>query len=125
MEVDLVTQLDVELELLCDYECLVGEGPVWHDTEQCVYWVDIYRGTLYRYDPATGEHGEVFRGDRYLGGFTIQEDGSFILFLQDGAIHHWDKEKVTPLFQRIATLTRKTSGSMTSAPIRQDGSSRG
>ena len=103
MEVDLVTQLDVELELLCDYECLVGEGPVWHDTEQCVYWVDIYRGTLYRYDPATGEHGEVFRSDRYLGGFTIQEDGSFVLFLQDGAIHHWDKEKVTPLFQRIAT----------------------
>ncbi len=99
----MVTQLDVQLELLCDYECLVGEGPQWHDGEDRAYWVDIYRGALYQYDPASGSHSEVFRSDLYLGGFTIQQDGTFVFFMQDGAIKHWDGQNLTPLFHRIAT----------------------
>ncbi len=99
----MVPQLDVQIEMLCDYECLVGEGPTWHDDEQCAYWVDIYQGALYRYDPASGSHAEVFRSDLYLGGFTIQRDGTFIFFMQDGTIMHWDGHELTPLFHRIAT----------------------
>jgi sugar lactone lactonase YvrE len=40
-------------------ECLVpagdgtGEGAVWHEGEQALYWVDISRFLIHRYDPAS------------------------------------------------------------------------
>ncbi len=42
-----------------DLECLVpagdgtGEGAVWHEGEQALYWVDISRFLVHRYDPAS------------------------------------------------------------------------
>ncbi len=30
----------------------LGEGPVWHPLEQCLYWVDIPVGKVFRFDPA-------------------------------------------------------------------------
>lgn len=98
-----MTLRTVQPELVCDYACIVGEGPTWHDGDNCVYWVDIYGGALFRYEPATGAHAEVYRSARHLGGFTIQTDGSFIFFLQEGGIAHWDGTTETALFGRIAT----------------------
>jgi sugar lactone lactonase YvrE len=31
-----------------------GEAPVWHAGEQCLYWTDINRFLIHRYDPAAG-----------------------------------------------------------------------
>jgi sugar lactone lactonase YvrE len=31
-----------------------GEGPVWHPEEQALYWTDINRFLIHRYDPARG-----------------------------------------------------------------------
>jgi sugar lactone lactonase YvrE len=31
-----------------------GEGPVWHDGEQAVYWTDINRFLIHRFDPPNG-----------------------------------------------------------------------
>ena len=42
-----------------DVSCLVpagdgtGEGAVWHEDEQALYWVDISRFLIHRYDPAS------------------------------------------------------------------------
>jgi len=77
------------LELLADYDLTVGEGPLWHPDEDALYWVDIPAGDLYRYDPATDEHGRVFRADRAVGGFTLQEDGSLLLCMGGGRIARW------------------------------------
>ena len=30
-----------------------GEGPTWHTVERALYWVDINRFLLHRYDEAT------------------------------------------------------------------------
>lgn len=72
-------------ELIADYNCVVGEGPLWHPTERCVYWVDIPQGRIFRYDPASGEHSQIFEGPQ-VGGFTIQSDGSLLLFMERGAV---------------------------------------
>lgn len=72
-------------ELIADYECITGEGPMWHEQEQKVYWLDIPRGRLFSYDPATGEHKMVFE-ERQIGGYTIQDDGSLLLFMDRGTI---------------------------------------
>lgn len=34
--------------------CLCGEGPVWDEAEQALYFLDIGRQLVRRYDPATG-----------------------------------------------------------------------
>jgi D-xylono/L-arabinono-1,4-lactonase len=74
--------------MIADVDCATGEGPLWHPEEEQVYWVDIPSGRLYRYDPTTGAHALCFEGPP-IGGFTIQEDGSLLLFMDKGAIAVW------------------------------------
>lgn len=75
----------MEAELIADYGCVVGEGPIWHPLERKVYWVDIPQGRVFRYDPATGEHGQIFQGPQ-TGGLTVQADGGLLLFMEGGAV---------------------------------------
>ena len=75
-------------ELIADYQCHCGENPLWHPLEQRLYWTDSNRGKLFRYDPATGKHEQCYSGAP-VGGFTIQVDGSLLLFMARGAIAKW------------------------------------
>ncbi len=75
-------------ELIADYACVTGEGPLWHPQEQKVYWTDIPTGRMFRYDPISGTHEQFYEGE-IVGGFTIQEDGSLLLFMARGAIAVW------------------------------------
>ena len=75
----------MSLELIADYNCIVGEGPMWHPLENAVYWADIPQGRIFRYDPSSGEHGIVFESGE-VGGFTVQADGSLLLFMGGGAV---------------------------------------
>ena len=42
-------------ELVLDARALLGEGPVWDAAASVLYWVDIDRCLVHRFDPATGE----------------------------------------------------------------------
>ncbi len=78
----------MKMELVADYRCATGEGPLWHPDERRVYWVDIPAGRMFRYDPATGQHEECYQGEP-VGGFTLQADGSLLLFGAHGAVRIW------------------------------------
>jgi D-xylonolactonase len=75
-------------ELIADYACRIGEGPLWHPDERRLYWVDIPAGRMFRYEPATGEHEQCYEGAP-VGGFTIQADGALLLFMARGAVSLW------------------------------------
>jgi D-xylonolactonase len=75
-------------ELIADYACITGEGPLWHPDEKRLYWVDIPKGRMFRYDPATGHHEECYQGEQ-VGGFTLQADGSLLLFGEKGSVRVW------------------------------------
>ena len=75
-------------EVVADYACHTGEGPLWHPDEQRVYWTDIPAGRLFRLAPATGQHEPCYQ-DRPVGGFTLQADGSLLLFRDKGNIVTW------------------------------------
>lgn len=64
---------------LVNEHCEVGENPYWNPDDRCVYWTDIPRGKLFRYDPVTGQHTTIYQGEP-VGGFTLQADGSWLLF---------------------------------------------
>jgi sugar lactone lactonase YvrE len=89
-----------EPELIADYQCVTGEGPMWHPIEKRVYWVDIPKGRMFRYDPATGKHEQFYQG-AIVGGYTIQADGALLLFMEKGAIKIWRDGRLTTIVEEI------------------------
>jgi D-xylonolactonase len=78
----------MQIELVADTACRIAENPLWHPMEQRLYWLDIPAGRLFRYDPATGKHEQCHEGEP-IGGFTVQADGSLLLFGARGCIRVW------------------------------------
>lgn len=75
----------MNVELVADTSCVVGESPVWHAEEGSIYWIDILLGRLFRYDTACDAYTRVYEG-LVIGGLTIQVDGTLLMFLAQGAI---------------------------------------
>ncbi|MEZ4616572.1 MAG: SMP-30/gluconolactonase/LRE family protein, partial [Caldilineaceae bacterium] len=90
----------MELKVIADYQCHTGEGPLWHADEKRLYWVDIPQGRLFRYDPATGHHEQVYEGEQ-IGAFTIQTDGALLLFMAQGAVRIWRNGELTTILDSI------------------------
>lgn len=65
------------MELLVKANCKLGENPLWDTREGCLYWTDIDGGTLHRLKD--GAHDVIYTGEK-VGGFTLQDDGSLLLF---------------------------------------------
>ena len=89
-----------EPELIVNYDCVTGEGPLWHQAEQRLYWIDIDTGRLFRYEPASGRH-EQFNVGALVGGFTIQADGALLLFMAGGAVRLWRDGQMTTVIESI------------------------
>jgi D-xylonolactonase len=87
-------------ELIADYQCHTGENPLWHPLERRLYWTDIPRGKLYRYNPATGGHEQCYSGAP-VGGFTVQADGALLLFMARGAIAVWRDGRLEYVVEEI------------------------
>ena len=90
----------MEPELVADYQCVTGEGPLWHPDEQCVYWLDIPRGRLFRYYPASGKHEMCYEGE-VTGGITLQTDGSLLMFQARGAVRRWREGILETIIKEI------------------------
>ena len=87
-------------ELIADYQCHTGENPLWHPLERRLYWTDIPRGKIFRYDPATGRHEQCYRGAP-VGGFTIQADGALLLFMTRGSIAIWRAGRLDYIVEEV------------------------
>ncbi len=71
------------VELLVDAHALVGEGPLWDERLQVLYWVDILNSKVYVYDPATGENRGMDVG-QHVGTVVLREAGGLMLAVQQG-----------------------------------------
>jgi D-xylono/L-arabinono-1,4-lactonase len=70
--------------------CELAENPIWHPVKQCVYWTDIPAGKIYCFDHRTRQCRLLYHGPP-VGGFTIQEDDTLLLFrVSDIACLHSD-----------------------------------
>jgi sugar lactone lactonase YvrE/DNA-binding IclR family transcriptional regulator len=48
-----------EAECVSEARALLGEAPLWRADENALYWVDIVKPSVHRYDPATGVDREI------------------------------------------------------------------
>ena len=73
----------LQAELLFDSRCRLGEGPLWHPTEQRLYWVDIENNNLYQSNPElTGYTKTKFPTP--IGAFGFIKGGGLILATGEG-----------------------------------------
>jgi sugar lactone lactonase YvrE len=68
---------------VCEVHATLGEGPVWVERDQALWFVDIKRQKVHRFEP---EGGALFSWDapRQIGWILPAEDGGMIAGLQDG-----------------------------------------
>lgn len=72
-----------EVEHLVAAHAETGEGPLWDDREQVLWWVDIPNRALHRYDPATG-HDSMRELSQMAGAVALREAGGLVLAVQEG-----------------------------------------
>jgi sugar lactone lactonase YvrE len=79
------------VELALDARAELGEGPRWHEAERRLYWVDIARNQLHRFDPATGAD-DLRTFDDPVGCFAFRGGGGLLLAMKDGLalLDHWE-----------------------------------
>ncbi|MEF9978705.1 MAG: SMP-30/gluconolactonase/LRE family protein, partial [Thermomonas sp.] len=69
--------------LLLDSRCELGEGILWCERRQVLYWVDILACKLWCYEPASG-HTHTWTMPQPLACIGLGEDGRLLLGLADG-----------------------------------------
>ena len=72
-----------EVELVVDAQAAIGEGPVWDDREQVLYWVDILGCRVHRYDPGS-RRNDSFDAGQPVGAVGIRASGGRVLAVRDG-----------------------------------------
>jgi len=75
--------MSVAVVCLAQTDNLCGESPVWDPREQALYWVDIYRPTLWRYDPATRQT-RAKKLARLVGSIGLRAAGGLIAATSEG-----------------------------------------
>jgi len=64
---------------------LLGESPLWHPSEQVLYWCDIPGHKLNRFDPVSGAHRQ-WRFDTDVACCAPLPDGGLVLALRRGLV---------------------------------------
>ena len=67
----------IEVRCVANPQALVGEGPVWDDRRQALWWIDVKDPRLFRYDPASGENLELNMPER-IGCIALRAGGGLI-----------------------------------------------
>ena len=68
--------------VVCEEAMLLGEGPLWHPEEKCLYWVDIVAASLNRLDINT-RSVKKFKMPSQIGSIGWRAKGGLIAALSD------------------------------------------
>jgi sugar lactone lactonase YvrE len=73
----------VDVELVLDARAELGESPIWDDRRQRLLFVDILRGQVHEFDPASGDH-RVFEVGQPVGAVALAQAGDWVVAARDG-----------------------------------------
>lgn len=71
---------EVELFIKADY--LLGEGPIWDDVSNTLYWTDIEQGEIHFYNEETGKLNQYNLGDKVTS-IALCNSGSLLITRTD------------------------------------------
>ncbi len=75
--------MSIEITCVAPTRGRIGEGAVWDDRGQCLWWVDIPAGLIYRFDPETGENRGYDFGEP-VGCLAVRESGGLVVAAKSG-----------------------------------------
>ncbi len=78
------------IRVIADYGNLCGEGPLWDDKNQILYWTDVTGKRFFRYWWQDRRHEPIHEGFE-IRGFTLQEDSGFVITNSQG-VWRWSPE---------------------------------
>ena len=73
----------MKVACVADTKCILGEGPVWDERGQLLYWVDIKAPAIWRLDPTTDEIKKWPMPHR-VGAIAQREQGGFVAAMKPG-----------------------------------------
>ena len=81
-----------------DARSLLGEGTLWDPQARVLYWVDIKRREIHRFDPASGRD-EQWSTPQDVGSLAVRAKGGLVVAMKTG-FHFFDPRtaKFTPVF---------------------------
>lgn len=85
--------MQASLKVAWNLEAELGEGPVWVNRDSALWFVDIKKRKIHRYDPANGEK-RSWDAPEQVGFILPSERGGFIAGLQSG-LSHFDDQRGT------------------------------
>jgi sugar lactone lactonase YvrE len=74
-------------DVTCAFEIrsIIGESPIWNPAERRLYWLDLRRPAVYRFDPASGRNETLpARLRDYVGGLVMRAKGGCVIDKDDG-----------------------------------------
>ena len=75
----------VDVELVADVHCNVGEGPLWDPRDGSLVWVDIVPGHIYHLTTASRERRQITLGHE-VSVVIPRTSGGYVVGVQDGLI---------------------------------------
>lgn len=81
--------------VVVDSRCALGEGPLWHPLQGCMYWLDITGRTLHRWNVST-QHTERFVTPFLPGAATRTDDDALMIMGAGGAAQIFRDGKFEP-----------------------------
>ncbi len=72
-----------DVEPVLDLRAELGEGPVWDPAAPCLYFVDVLRGHVYRFDPETGGQ-RTYEIGQSVGAVALTDAGDLLLAVRNG-----------------------------------------
>lgn len=89
-----------EPKVVWDLAAELGEGPVWVQRDRALWFVDIKKHEIHRYDPADGAR-KTWKAPEQVGFILPAERGGFVAGLQSGLFHFDERSGA---FERIAEV---------------------
>lgn len=87
----------MRIDVAFDARAELGEGPLWDVERQCLWFVDIMRGHVHRFDPAVGSD-RIYEVGQPVSAVACATRGDLVCAVRDGFVRlDTDSGVVTPL----------------------------
>jgi len=70
------------VELAFRIKSCVGEGPLWDDRSQTLFWIDVLEGKVFNFNPISQENAELEIG-KHVGAIALTETSKIVAAARD------------------------------------------